>query len=378
MILSVKKKWLIGLSVVLMMAGIGAYFAYNIYELTKSFSFNLIERLEDYDHDLIALNRACRRSNQQLCFDTVAARAAWTSSFDSEDFDLLERGCRSGDQRACRHIQRLNNNDSGAHARVWRMKPSPSKHHDQQAGSTWPRIAFLSEPLSYPDWLAIAYQGLREDDEQREVDLVCSGTRELPGAMVCAVYGALEANLALSRVAAVFEQGGRFMPAAEHRQSPLVRFWQGYDLQREDFEKAVAQISKTGERHPEEEKLWDALLEHPWKMLLTFNVFSVFSGIPSHEFLHGFYFESKEYRTLVSRLIDQSPLKLIPLKSFVSSLYKTDNSFVFNNEIQAYAMQSEPSFPSNPNWLEAVGVFKEPVRNFFSQNDLWRDFLEDK
>lgn len=102
------------------------------------------------------------------------------------------------------------------------------------------------------------YQALTQRGD-RKVDLVCGRSLEFPRALVCSSYGSMKTSLALSRVASVIEQGGRIPATVEHRSSPLLRFWQGYNLRRSDFEHAVNRIRSAVEVYPEEESLWALL-----------------------------------------------------------------------------------------------------------------------
>jgi hypothetical protein len=77
---------------------------------------------------------------------------------------------------------------------------------------------------------------------------------------------------------------------------------------------------------------------------LAFNSYSVFSGVPSHEFLHAAYFYSPEFRNISSRALQFHLGSLSDVGRYVTSIYKTDSPFILVNEIQAYLLQSGSPF----------------------------------
>jgi len=117
--------------------------------------------------------------------------------------------------------------------------------------------------------------------------------------------------------------------------------------------------------------LWNFLFSESWDFVLSFNAFSVFSGIPSHEYLHGIYFSSDGYRKSVDEIIDDNPFSLLPIKKFVQSLYKTEDEFVINNEIQAYALQHDFSFESNDRWKSASRILSDTLRPILEVDSRW-------
>lgn len=350
----------------------GVFVSVEYLKIRERFSFELMQRVARYDEDISTVEGFCRSKNQRTCFDAVMLKTAWRSVFDLGDFDKLSAACSSGDKRACRHLKSM--------IRAQKRDPAEWLGSSEKGNlvnqHSWPRVLFLKEQLTYQGWLDVAYNAVG-NEQQRMVDVVCGKTREFSGALVCATYGSVEPNLALGRIASLVEQGGILPSLAEHRQSPLLRYWQGVDIKRSDFNNSVKRISDSGARHPEEDALWAVLAQREWDFLLTFNVFSVFSDIPAHEFLHGVYFSSEQYRNLVSDVISASPLQLLPLKRFVGSLYKTDNTSVLNNEIQAYALQPDSSFSREKHWIRAVRAVRDAVRKSPQYPELVREFSAD-
>lgn len=352
--------------------GGGAVVAYEYFQKRKSFYFDLTERLQLQDQNLRRLNAHCRGRKPSFCFDAVSARMAWKSEFSFSDLSDLQKGCSEGDDRACRSVSLMNvvqNKTSSAWIQSAAVQPDTV-----HANQTWPRVRFLDDVLSYRGWVDLSYQALWLKDE-RSFDWVCGQSQEFPEALVCATYGAKETNLALSRVAWLIEQDNKIQPLVEHRSSPFLSFWQGYDLQRLDFDHAVRDIKKVGDVHPEELEVWDLLQSRPWKFMLTFNIFSAPSGIPSHEFLHGVYFSSEKYRDKISSIVKESYWKLLPLRFFVQSIYKTQSEFVLQNEMQAYAMQSMSLFGHDPDWMNAIAVFRAGLKEFINQENQWTEIF---
>lgn len=352
----------------------GGTFAFHYFKIHKEFSFNLASRLSAQDSNLRRLAKFCGRGRALLCFDSVAAATSWNSEFTKADVSALGAGCTSGDLRACRHLSRIEAlRDSQNGRDVWSEPDAFGRRlnpHSQQ----WPRIVSLRDSHSYLNWMEMNYQALTQRGD-RKVDLVCGRSLEFPRALVCSSYGSMKTSLALSRVASVIEQGGRIPATVEHRSSPLLRFWQGYNLRRSDFEHAVNRIRSAVEVYPEEESLWALLFSENWDFLLTFNAFSVLSGIPSHEYFHGVYFSSDAYRKSVDEIIDDNPFALLPINKFVQSLYKTKDEFVINNEMQAYVMQHDFSFESNTRWKSASRVLSEALRPILEVDSRWSSLI---
>lgn len=340
----------------------GGVFAHNYSHIRKEYRFELTQRLEKHEANVDRLERYCSRRNALFCFDAVSARTAWNSQFTQGEAGRLEMGCASGDQRACRigeSLQRVGSSDS-----IW-FQEGQDKDNPQSGDSAWPRIRLLDRPVSYRQWLDYSYATLIHKG-QRNIDAVCAASIELSGTLVCLTYGNTSVNLALGRIAYVVEQGGRIRTQEEHGSPLLLRFWQGYNLMRRDFDSVSAKIETENEASPEERRMWSFLRRRDWQYLLTFNAFSVIAGIPSHEFLHAVYFSSPDYRNSVTQAIMNYKWKTLPLRFFAESLYKTENEFVLVNEMQAYALQSEPLF-DREDWREAAVPLKAAAMMHLNQ-----------
>lgn len=351
----------------------GGVFAHNYSQIRKEYQFELTQRLSVHQENVERLERYCARRDAQLCFDAVSARTAWDSAFSPAEVERLEKGCASADQRACRvrdSLKRVGESDS-----IW-FQGDQNTESLQGGDAAWPRIRFLDRPVSYRQWLDYSYATLVHSG-QRDTDVVCAASSELEGALVCLTYGNTNANLALGRIAYVVEQGGRIRTPEEHRSALLLRFWQGYNLLRKDFDSVSAKIESQSETYPEEQRMWKFLRGRDWQYLLTFNAFSVIAGLPSHEFLHAVYFSSQDYRNSVTNAIAGHRWKMLPLRFFAESLYKTDNEYVILNEMQAYALQSEPLFERAP-WNEASAVLRESAVKFMQQNTLLKSILTER
>jgi hypothetical protein len=356
---------------------LGGYSAYRYRKTISRFSQDLPAALGQRDFNILSLKNACRSKNKKYCFDAVSASTSWTSSFESEDSEYLVLGCISGDARACRHSDALERARSPlSDFNIW-ANPQKFGRVISEQGSDWPRVLFLNDKYSYAQWMEMLYRTMSLK-EVRKVDIICATAAEFSNALICLTYGAQQTSLALSRIAALLEQEDKVVPAVDHRRSPLLRFWQGYNIRRADFEKNAGKIKSMDSLHKEEELLWKILLSGDWDFLLTFNVFSVFSGIPSHEYYHGIYFESEKYRQTVDDIVDGNPWGLLPVSSFVKSLYRTSDRFVLHNEIQAYAMQSEPPFSWNSQWNEAIKLVNGPLHRLLSEEQRWSALLGEK
>ncbi len=371
------KRYLAVLGAVTAALSAGGIFSFQYFKIQKEFSFSLSDRLIAQDSNLRRLATYCGRGRLSLCFDSVAAGSSWNSEFKRNDLSALGAGCASGDARACRHLSRIEALKDSQNGRdIWSEPDAFGRRLNPQS-QQWPRIVSLSENHSYLNWMEINYQALQQR-EDRKVDLVCGRSLEFPRALVCSTYGSMKTSLALSRVASFIEQGGRIPATVEHRSSPLLRFWQGYNLRRSDFENAVSRIRSTVEVYPEEVALWNFLFSENWDFVLTFNAFSVFSGIPSHEYFHGVYFSSDAYKKSVDEIIDDNPFALLPINKFVQSLYKTKDEFVINNEIQAYAMQHDFSFESNTRWKSASRILSEALRPILEVDSRWSSLIGER
>jgi hypothetical protein len=66
--------------------------------------------------------------------------------------------------------------------------------------------------------------------------------------------------------------------------------------------------------------------------------------VPSHEFLHGLYFQSANFRNVVEDTLSSTPEGLERLKFFIAKIFDTNDKYILNNEIQAYLLQHQSSF----------------------------------
>ena len=351
----------------------GAGFAYRYSKIREEFSFDLLSRLKTQKKNQSRLNYRCLNGQTDHCFDAVSAATAWDSKFDAADFEFLNRGCSGGDKRACRHSAELFT-ASKKKSDLW-SQPERFGQLISSSARSWPRILWLNDIQSYRSWLEISYTALLQGGNFA-ADLVCGRTVEFSAALICAAAGSRQLNEALGRLAYQVEQSDAspFSSLEEGHKSLLARFWQGYDLLRSDFLSVAENLKAAGQLRSEESVLWDLLIQKDWKFLIAFNVFSVFSGIPSHEFLHGAYFSSAEYRENVDKAVMRFPLKTLPVVEFVKSIYKTQKQFVINNEIQAYALQAEFSDGKNELWNEAVSVVWSEVGEIFKREPRWAEF----
>lgn len=363
------RRYLIYAVMACFIAAAGGYSAYRYIKIVGQFSFDLIDSIRTQDSRIEALERACRSRKKSYCFESVSSRVTATSSFGSKDSEDLIAGCLAGSRRACLHDERMNRALTLAPAMtVW---THPEHYGELQASEKqWPRVVFLPEKLSLPQWKTLAYQSLSVA-ENRKADLVCTMAAEFKSALVCLTYGSRRTSLALARVSALTEQDQGVLTASGHRSSPLLQFWQGYNIRRNDFIKASAEIRKKDIPVEEEESLWKILLSREWDFLLTFNLFSIFSGIPSHEYLHGVYFESEDYRKRIDAIVGKNPLDLLAVRSFVKSMYKTSSKYVLNNEIQAYALQDDHSLSRDPVWKKAEEEIWSELIPFLSAESRW-------
>lgn len=351
----------------------GGVFAHNYSQIRKEYQFELTQRLGVHQENVERLERYCARRDALFCFDAVSARTAWDSSFSRAEVERLEKGCAIADQRACRvrdSLRRAGESDS-----IW-FQGGQNIDNPLGGDAAWPRIRFLEQPVTYRQWLDYSYAALVHSG-QRDTDVVCAVSSELEGALVCLTYGNTSANLALGRIAYVVEQGGRVRTPEEHRSALLLRFWQGYNLLRRDFDSVSSKIESESEIYPEEQRMWKFLRGHDWQYLLTFNAFSVIAGLPSHEFLHAVYFSSQDYRNSVTNAVAAHRWKMLPLRFFTESLYKTDNDYVILNEMQAYALQSEPLY-DRAEWKAATDILRESAFKFMEQNTLLKSILTER
>lgn len=264
---------------------------------------------------------------------------AWNSELHPDALFWLEKSCAEGDALSCQRRQRIESMRSHSSSH-WNLL---NQRADAGASEEWPRVSEVAGSLIISEWLDVALQGALKGGDSA-ADLVCGKVTELPEALVCVSKGNKRLNDALGRVVSYVEQGRKILSITEHKQNPLLRFWQGTDLRRDDFNQAVKILRRKGSLLSEEQRLWDWLGARTWKYLLTFNCHSVFSGVPSHEFLHGLYFSQPSYRTAVQGTIDEFQKNLVAVKSFVEEIFDTSDSFILKNEIQASLLQHESMF----------------------------------
>ena len=363
--------------VAVFVVSLGGYAAYRYAGIISEFSFDLTASLGHYDSRISRLKKSCLSKTKTYCFDAVSAEASWTSEFDSSGSEKLILGCVAGDQRACRHSSALERvGTTAGDLNVW-ARPERFGEIETGEGDRWPRVLFLRDKQSLVQLKDLAYQALVLK-VNRKVDLVCAKAVEFLSGMTCVTHGAQQTSLALSRVSALIEQGEKIVPAQEHRKSPLLRFWQGFNFKRSDFVGSSDKIKQNHNLHQEEKALWSILLAREWDILLTFNVFSVFSGIPSHEYYHGIFFESENYRHKVDKIISRNPLDLLAVRSFVKSIYKTTDTYVLNNEIQAYALQDDHSYRVNPEWKKSTDILAVELMKVLSQEPRWSTVVGEK
>ncbi|MEN9824962.1 MAG: hypothetical protein RI953_707 [Pseudomonadota bacterium] len=352
----------------------GAALAQRYSKIREEFSFDLSSRLKSQATNQSRLNSLCVKGKVAYCFDAVSAATAWNSRFDDIDAEILNHACGRGDKRACRHSSELLSAKKSK-SELW-SKPEMFGQLIQPTARSWPRILLLNETQSYRRWLELSYAALLHSGTF-PVDLICGRTVEFPDAFVCAATGSQQLNAALGRMAYLVEQTDAepFSALDDGHKVLLARFWQGYDLLRSDFVSGVERLKAAGQLRAEESALSEFLLQRDWNFFIAFNVFSVFSGIPSHEFLHGAYFSSAEYREKVAKAVTRFPLKTLPLLEFVKSVYKTQSQFILNNEVQAYAFQAEFSDRKNELWNSSVSTLWSEVGHILKREKGWSDFV---
>jgi hypothetical protein len=296
--------------------------------------------------------RAPEFRRKARCVEWSMVHWAWTSQAPGEMSKILRESCASGSELSCERLRLI---EEAERAQSWQRL-------DVESGADkelWPRISRLSNPLPISAWQELAVQGAVARSEAG-ADLACGFVTELPETLVCVTRGNRQMNNALGRVVSYIEQGNKLLSLDEHRRNPLLRFWQGSNLRRGDFETAVSLLRQSGSPLVEEERLWSWMMAQPWKYFLSFSAQSVFTGLPSHEFLHGLYFQSNDFRDVVEAALDDSAQKLRRLKMFVLKVFDTQDSYILNNEMQAYLLQHQ-SFFIDPNSNE---VREQIVREF--------------
>lgn len=291
---------------------------------------------------LVRLQSDCSISGQvpgRVCAHWAMVNWAWNSELHPDALFWLEKSCADGDVLSCQRRQRIESigTDFLSHWDLLNQRADAGADHE------WPRVSEVARSLSISEWLDVALQGALKGGNSA-ADLVCGKVTELAEALVCVSKGNKRLNDSLGRVVSYVEQGRKVLSLTEHKQNPLLRFWQGTDLRRDDFNQAVKILRRQGSLLSEEQRLWDWLETRTWKYLLTFNCHSVFTGVPSHEFLHGLYFSQPSYRTTVQGTLDEFQKNIVAVKSFVETIFDTSDSFILRNEIQASLLQHESTF----------------------------------
>ncbi|NBO38401.1 hypothetical protein EBU99_07435 [bacterium] len=327
------------------------------FQKRKSPLFDFALFVEEQEHALATAVLNCSSGSDAPagCGETAAMQMLWRSTADSEVTSLFEKACLGGDFKACGRIERLRVARAARLANIWRNAPSeeldmPAPQASEGfASGRWPRIKFLKGDISFTQWLDVALQSVALDTSEKIADLLCGYSSELPRTLICVSDGNLRINIALGRVVSLVEQGARVLKTSEQGVHPLNRFWQGVDLRRADFESATRRIENESEDSllAEEQALWPWLASKDWDALLTFNAYAVFSGLPSHEFLHGLYFHHQEFRASVERVAADKIPYLDYVRKFIQRIYRTENAFVLRNEMQAYILQAESPFAQN-------------------------------
>lgn len=282
----------------------------------------------------------CRNVGTRLVLD-CAHWAAHAPVHNSAQFAELEEwltpACRQGGQVECQRLQKI------ADARTDTASPWLVDMESILESVDWPKVKSSNVALTSAEWLYNALQGAVAGANSR-LDLFCGNLAEIKETLVCTSADQLKLNLAIGRVVTYVEQNRQIQSHSEHKENPLNRFWQGVDLQRQDFDSAVKVLRQLGSVAPEEERLWAWLEGRPWGVFLAFNVYSVFTGIPSHEFLHALYFLNSDFRRTVRSVIEHPATQLKKLSQFVARLYKTPESFILSNEKQAYLLEHNSAF----------------------------------
>jgi len=332
-----------------------------LFRFAKNVNFAAPAFVAQQEATLARLQSDCSLSGTapgRVCARWAMVNWAWNSELHPDALFWLEKSCAEGDALSCQRRQRIESMRSHSLSH-WEFL---NKGIEVGAGEEWPRVSDVASSLSMSEWLDVALQGALKGEDSA-ADLVCGSSIELPEALVCVSKGNRRLNDALGRVVSYVEHGRKILSLTEHKQNPLLRFWQGTDLRREDFNQAVEILRRQGSLLPEEQRLWDWLGARTWKYLLTFNCHSVFTGVPSHEFLHGFYFSEPSYRSVVQGTVDEFEKSLVAVISFVEKVFDTSESFILNNEVQASLLQHESMFTDR----KSISVREELIRRFSNE-----------
>lgn len=330
----IPKKYLLAATAVLGVGGL--FFGARILFLKKErHSFDGPAFVQEQESELEALRAKCDRTKPfslRECQTWAEVSTAWSSESTTRLGQLWNQNCAAGQEESCRKWE--------MRRRLQAQPPQYWSRRQLESGGTrsWPAILELQQPLAAKDWLEIGFEGVVHGAGS-SYDLVCGNSVELPDTLICASHGNVRINTAIGRAVSYIEQGKKLLSIGEHTRNPLLRFWQGTNLIRGDFDYAAKLLKETSPLLPEEESLWNWLDGKRWKYLITFNSFSVFSGIPSHEFLHGVYFSNPQYRDVVDGVLKSKSSLLKPVNLFLDRIFDTSDEYIRNNEIQAYLLQ---------------------------------------
>lgn len=311
--------------------------------------------VRDQESLLEQLALECRETTSastEQCVDWSMVSWAWNSSAPAEFKRFLDQSCSLGSEFSCERLRRI---EEAQQEQKWqKLQASEAKKPH-----SWPSIVQLAGAQPIDSWLDIGLQGAVAA-RGSEIDLVCGAVLELPETLLCVSQGNRQFNYALGRVVSYVEQGNKILTIEQHRTNPLLRFWQGSNLRREDFEIAVQLLLQAGEPLADEQRLWSWMSAQPWKYFLSFSAPSVFTGVPSHEFLHGLYFQSEDFRKVVGQTLGDSQNSLERLKFFVAKIFDTSDPYILTNEMQAYLLQHQ-SFLRDK---KSETVREQIIRNF--------------
>lgn len=326
----------LGFFSLLVLVLLAVFVAIKIFPLEKDgSSFDAASYVSEQEDTLSELASRCSLEQEpsiSTCVNWAEVSMAWGSVWNDKLPGLWEKDCADGQVLSCRRNE--------VYSQATRRSPRywVSLGQSESPEESWPRVNDTGSVFGIQEWLSIGIEGLVHG-QNSSLNLVCGSLGELPETLVCANKGNKEMNSALGRVISYVEQGQKLQTIGEHRKNPLLRFWQGVNLKRDDFIDVTQRLQSMGSILPEEERFWHWLSSRNWKYLLMFNYYSLFSGIPSHEFLHGLYFESEQYRNVLSHVFGSRDLPLMGLRFFIERLYNTADEFIKHNEMQAYLLQ---------------------------------------
>lgn len=296
--------------------------------------------VEKWSQSFEQAEEKCRTAGHHAaleCAEWAALAPIYNSGQFLEMENWLTPACERGDGKACARLRLI------AEARLRTNSPWLTALGSSLNGIHWPLIELAQKPLSSSEWLESALLGAVSGPNAK-IDMFCGELAEVGETLVCTVQDQLRLNQAIGRIVTYVEQGYRVDSVSRHKSNALNRFWQGVDLQRKDFLKAAALLREVGPVAPDEEKLWSWLESRQWKVFLAFNAYSVFTGVPSHEFLHALYFLNSDFRMAVRSSVEPNESQLKRLSQFVTGLYDTKDQFILSNEMQAYLLEYGSTF----------------------------------